>query len=508
MAAISETLAGQISNMGDNFDTFFNNLGKYNKGPIVEFFRLFNEGMSAINEWMTTANMTAGDFAEIPLKRFRDAFDEAKKEVEQSGTFVKLNQIFIDLTGAINSVNEDIASNTTLIEAMTQMGDGESETVKDLKQQLEIYNAELEGYKEIRGDVNKVVEDYNIKLDDQKKKASAAAAAERQLMLEMLARQNAQNGRSANVRPSGFDLHNAGADNDGDAFMAAAFGKQMDKDRTESAKQNAEDRGEIWANEINHRALVEQIYYESSMDLARTYFEYRRSLIEEELSVLDASRQRELELVGNNGEAKDAINRKYAEKERQLRAKQARDQQAQAIFSLIVSQGPAIAKTISNLGYPAALPFIGLVLAQFALQKSNTRSAPLPQFAEGVYNLQGPGTSTSDSIPALLSRGENVTPADRNRKFGFMLKEIIENPALELWDIRNMIDQKLPTQYATVFVNAKGADSSELLSEMRANRIAIRNLKQVHVTIDKDGFEYSQVQGANKIRYANNRYKF
>lgn len=47
-----------------------------------------------------------------------------------------------------------------------------------------------------------------------------------------------------------------------------------------------------------------------------------------------------------------------------------------------------------------------------------------PRFAKGVLNLQGPGTATSDSIPAHLSKGESVMTAQETRSSMGILKAI------------------------------------------------------------------------------------
>lgn len=44
------------------------------------------------------------------------------------------------------------------------------------------------------------------------------------------------------------------------------------------------------------------------------------------------------------------------------------------------------------------------------------------KFAKGIVNIDGPGTSTSDSIPSLLSRGESVIKADATAKYPDILE--------------------------------------------------------------------------------------
>ncbi|HET6255853.1 MAG TPA: hypothetical protein VFE32_17380 [Puia sp.] len=58
-----------------------------------------------------------------------------------------------------------------------------------------------------------------------------------------------------------------------------------------------------------------------------------------------------------------------------------------------------------------------LAIAQTTAQLSKIKSTPLPTYRAGVEMLDGPGTSTSDSILARLSKGERVVRADINRKY-------------------------------------------------------------------------------------------
>jgi myosin heavy subunit len=54
---------------------------------------------------------------------------------------------------------------------------------------------------------------------------------------------------------------------------------------------------------------------------------------------------------------------------------------------------------------------VGLVKGLFSVVKSQVQN-----FAEGTEYVSGPGTETSDSIPAMLSKGERVIPANINKQ--------------------------------------------------------------------------------------------
>lgn len=91
------------------------------------------------------------------------------------------------------------------------------------------------------------------------------------------------------------------------------------------------------------------------------------------------------------------------------------------------------------------------VLANVARAKSlieGTTIPPLPplqlpqqtenKFADGVIDLRGAGTETSDSIPAWLSKGESVIKAKSTRMFKDELYAINSNPL----DYQKLIEQK------------------------------------------------------------------
>lgn len=68
-----------------------------------------------------------------------------------------------------------------------------------------------------------------------------------------------------------------------------------------------------------------------------------------------------------------------------------------------------------------------LAIAFGAIQASLVLSQPVPKFKKGVIGLDGQGTGTSDSIPAMLSKGESVMTAGETRRFEPTLLAIRKN---------------------------------------------------------------------------------
>jgi len=92
---------------------------------------------------------------------------------------------------------------------------------------------------------------------------------------------------------------------------------------------------------------------------------------------------------------------------------------------VLINTASAIARAFADLGP------VGGAIAAFALgamsikQISAIESAQFPQaFKDGVIDLKGPGTETSDSIPARLSRGESVMTAEETKRYKPVLQAI------------------------------------------------------------------------------------
>lgn len=101
---------------------------------------------------------------------------------------------------------------------------------------------------------------------------------------------------------------------------------------------------------------------------------------------------------------------------------------ALAIFEVTLQQAQAIAGAVANAAkysIPWLLPVqiassIAAVVAAIAQATQATDSAQTPKYASGGL-VTGPGSGTSDSIPAMLSNGEAVMTAQAVNDWGAML---------------------------------------------------------------------------------------
>jgi hypothetical protein len=123
---------------------------------------------------------------------------------------------------------------------------------------------------------------------------------------------------------------------------------------------------------------------------------------------------------------KQQINRIAAKKAYDLQVKQFNAEKALNITTAIINAAQAVLKASAQLGPIGAAIGAAIGIAQVGLIASQKPPAA-PGFATGVVGLNGPGTSTSDSIPAYLSKGETVLPAWATEKIQSTMPGFLES---------------------------------------------------------------------------------
>lgn len=559
MEAISATLGGSISNLGDNLDQLANNFGKYNKGPVGEFFNLLNQALGKANQLMKSANMTASDHAEVRLKRFRDALADLQATIKDpsfKGDFEDLNLFYQDLTIAINDATEEVKEMQKEIDKGVNIkvedlgGDiknyravqGAAEEALETKKKLvEITKAEIAGYREMRKDVEKTVADWKKlavpvkehlglierlekqikKLEEAKKKAftrdEIARLNDELVLLRTQLRIVSNTDYTTNLvrsleelekmfnitRKDLFDIEKANEKVQKRVLrQLKEFNKNYEQEQDDARKR---EKAALEKAEREKEAIIRGTF-ELTDILANEYSVRQQIRFDNELFSLNKLRSKELELAGDNAVAKDKINKKFDKEERELRRKKAQADRDQAVFNILLNTAQGVTAALTSI--PPNIPLSIAIGITGAIEAALTRSRPLPKFAKGKYNLDGPGTATSDSIPAMLSRGESVVPTQASNKFGFLLKPMIENPHLELKDIAALMEKNIPYQLRGDLFQQKRKRSSndQMLSELKGMRNDLSNLKQVSIEVDEEGFQQWTRNGDQWTKHVDKRY--
>lgn len=179
---------------------------------------------------------------------------------------------------------------------------------------------------------------------------------------------------------------------------------EINKERLDQEKEDKIDH-EKEIDEINEQAFEDLMQrQQDEKDLRRDQFDFAGGLL---LSLA------ELRLQALEQESDGTL--RALEKQKQAEKNAAR-------ISIGLNAASAAAKAIALFGPPpsplgiAALAAVGIITA--------AQLSAVAKFKDGVIDLHGPGTGTSDSIPAMLSRGESVMTANETGDYMPTLKAI------------------------------------------------------------------------------------
>lgn len=178
------------------------------------------------------------------------------------------------------------------------------------------------------------------------------------------------------------------------------------------------------------------------------------------------------------------------EEERLRKAQAQKEKYARAQMAInLIQQMSALALAIAQaaaIPFPANIPAIASVITAVGsgIATVMQMTADQPQgFKEGVIGLNGKGSETSDSIPAMLSRGESVITA-KGTKIGDNSK-ILEA-------MNNGVAFTIPSTNAkspdiVSMSNTKQNDTKKLEQKLDGVIQAVENIKPSKMVFDKDG---------------------
>ena len=205
----------------------------------------------------------------------------------------------------------------------------------------------------------------------------------------------------------------------------------------------------------------------------------------------DLERAKNVELSNKNltENQKARIEERYQKKIADQKRKQAEENKKAAILQAVINGALAITNILATMNWStfgiAQAIAIGTTIATTAAQIAVISAQRIPQFAKGTEFVMGAGTETSDSVPAMLSRGERVVDAKTNK-----LLKGIPNKMLP--------DMLMPS--STLIKDGMDYDKlAKAFSKELANNPALM------VNFDKNGFTSFIKSGVTTSQIKNNR---
>jgi hypothetical protein len=148
---------------------------------------------------------------------------------------------------------------------------------------------------------------------------------------------------------------------------------------------DAELKKELSKNEktlSDFRLSVALEAFQQTVTLVNSLFALQSTRIGAELTQLQKVRDAELENFRGTESQRQAIEERFAAKERALKRKQAQADKNAALFSIAINAATAVTRV---LGQPGAAVLIPLIVATAAIQAATVSSQPLPEFEKGGW---------------------------------------------------------------------------------------------------------------------------
>jgi endonuclease III-like uncharacterized protein len=159
----------------------------------------------------------------------------------------------------------------------------------------------------------------------------------------------------------------------------------------------------ILSDQLNNIENSEVISYQNRLNNLQNYY------------------QDQIKLAGNNEKKKQELELQSERQTNKLRNEIAQKEWKARRNSVIIDTAAGIIRAFATLPTQEAIVESVLIAATGASSLAIVNKNKPQAFAKGVLNLRGPGTETSDSIPAYLSKGESVmTAAETKRSMGLL----------------------------------------------------------------------------------------
>lgn len=199
-------------------------------------------------------------------------------------------------------------------------------------------------------------------------------------------------------------------------------------ERINALRAQAEEDGGLLKQLIGDPQEFTTSFLETAQAITGIISQFVEANTNKQLNELDREKQIKIEAAGEDAAARERIEAEFQTKREEIERQAAIKRKRIAITEAVIQTALNVIKTLAN-------PFQAALVA--AAGAANIAVIASQKFATGVFDLQGPGSGTSDSIPALLSRGESVIPAKNTKNHPEAVRAMVEG-RFDKWLSANM----------------------------------------------------------------------
>ena len=481
MEAISKTLGGQISNLGDSWDTMLNQLGGQTEGVFSSAITLISNMVSAMGRWLTTSEQLQQSTFLITEAKRVDTLAESYKKMTEAGVsendakaiLVKNTKELIKLAHneltvqqkKLKELSSLSAFESTFILDIPGKKKQKEEFIATLKGEIEAYKATIKTIGQLKvavkdgNDADQVrldtIEELKLKIktlsesqggliigskeltknindieDAQQRLKNALNPVNRELLNQDVAMkslnatmvENTQATKDAMEMPLPDDL---------DAYYKKLYGLEIDGRTPFEILQQEHDKIEKETKERTDRRNTALI--DSAQLTSDTLFEIQANRMKAEFDY-------ETTILKARFDANLISSEQFEFEQKKLAQQQYERTKRQAEFEIIINGAIAVAKTFATLGYPAGVVPAGIMAGSTLAQIAIVESQPVPKFEkggllDGKRHSQGGTLVEGEKGEFIINRGATAKNMDliNNINKGNTMKYISEQyiyPAL------------------------------------------------------------------------------
>lgn len=264
--------------------------------------------------------------------------------------------------------------------------------------------------------------------------------------------------------------------------------------------------------EEEYRKLAQQTAFQMLENAAAFTFSTIEQNLQQEtdLKVAAAEEEQRKQLEGRELSAsqQQAIERNTQREIARIKTEAARKQRQADVVQAGINGAIAITKAYATMDpISASIAAVGIATLT-ALQIASIKNQPLPKFAKGTKGVEGPGTDTSDSILAYLSKGEMVIPTKTKESYFPALdlifdKKVSPSIANELLLEASKGNYNISHDYnSPVYVN-----SSVAIDYDKLDRLFSKNKSTTNINMDESGFRKFLITENGKNEYLNKKFR-
>jgi hypothetical protein len=264
--------------------------------------------------------------------------------------------------------------------------------------------------------------------------------------------------------------------------------------------------------EEEYRKLAQQTAFQMLENAAAFTFNTIEQNLQQEtdLKVAAAEEEQRKQLEGRELSAsqQQAIERNTQREIARIKTEAARKQRQADVVQASINGAIAITKAYATMDpISASIAAVGIATLT-GLQIAAIKNQPIPKFAKGTKGVEGPGTDTSDSILAYLSKGEMVIPTKTKESYFPALdlifdKKVSPSIANELLLEASKGNYNISHDYnSPVYVN-----SSVAIDYDKLDRLFSKNKSTTNINMDESGFRKFLITENGKNEYLNKKFR-